>query len=100
MSFVPNEIQYADEPLAFSQNVVHASDKAQLSPGAVWIIDFYSPWCPTCHALAPQFSRLADVFAAVEATPPLAIMLTHHPHAYNDPYHCLRPCLYRYPNPD
>jgi len=30
--------------------------------GDVWMIDFYTPWCKHCHALKPQYERVAKMF--------------------------------------
>ncbi|ETL85175.1 hypothetical protein L917_15196 [Phytophthora nicotianae] len=29
----------------------------------VWLVDFYSPWCPHCRQFAPQWEEVANVYA-------------------------------------
>ncbi|KAI9905644.1 hypothetical protein PsorP6_013947 [Peronosclerospora sorghi] len=32
----------------------------------VWLVDFYSPWCPHCRRFAPQLEQLANWYSDVE----------------------------------
>ncbi|KAI9995168.1 hypothetical protein PInf_012215 [Phytophthora infestans] len=32
----------------------------------VWLVDFYSPWCPHCRQFAPQWEEVANVYAKVK----------------------------------
>ena len=65
LCFGGNEIDYPDESLAFGEAVTQLKDSSWLSSPAVWVLDFYSPWCPTCHQFAPEFSMLAASFTSV-----------------------------------
>ncbi|KAL4124780.1 hypothetical protein PRIC2_008374 [Phytophthora ramorum] len=31
----------------------------------VWLVDFYSPWCPHCRQFGPQWEEVANVYAQV-----------------------------------
>ncbi|KAG3121127.1 hypothetical protein PI124_g677 [Phytophthora idaei] len=33
----------------------------------VWLVDFYSPWCPHCRQFGPQWEEVANVYAGVDA---------------------------------
>ncbi|OWZ17937.1 Thioredoxin [Phytophthora megakarya] len=33
----------------------------------VWLVDFYSPWCPHCRQFAPQWEEVGKVYADVDA---------------------------------
>ncbi|POM59274.1 Thioredoxin-like protein [Phytophthora palmivora] len=33
----------------------------------VWIVDFYSPWCPHCRQFAPQWEQVGTVYADIDA---------------------------------
>jgi thiol-disulfide isomerase/thioredoxin len=61
-AYTLDEINYADESLPFGKAVSHLKKTGWLEKPGVWVVDFYSPWCPTCHLLAPEFSRLAAAF--------------------------------------
>ncbi|KAL3666733.1 hypothetical protein V7S43_008356 [Phytophthora oleae] len=33
----------------------------------VWLVDFYSPWCPHCRQFGPQWEEVANVYGSVES---------------------------------
>ncbi|GMF12819.1 unnamed protein product [Phytophthora lilii] len=33
----------------------------------VWLVDFYSPWCPHCRQFGPQWEEVANVYADVDS---------------------------------
>ncbi|KAG7392619.1 hypothetical protein PHYPSEUDO_015007 [Phytophthora pseudosyringae] len=33
----------------------------------VWLVDFYSPWCPHCRQFGPQWEEVANVYANVNS---------------------------------
>lgn len=39
-------------------------DAALNDSQTVWLVDFYSPWCPHCRQFGPQWEQVANVYAA------------------------------------
>ncbi|KAJ8556678.1 hypothetical protein ON010_g9287 [Phytophthora cinnamomi] len=57
-------------PLFASSKMVKSLDvdsfSAMLNDSqTVWLVDFYSPWCPHCRQFAPQWEEVANVYADV-----------------------------------
>jgi thiol oxidase len=48
-------IQLSNE--SFQEQVIDAKDQ-------VWLVDFYSPWCPHCRRFAPEWENVASYYAS------------------------------------
>ncbi|GMF19017.1 unnamed protein product [Phytophthora fragariaefolia] len=82
-------------PLFAASSLVKSLDAASFGAArndsqTVWLVDFYSPWCPHCRQFAPQWEELARVYAdaggvqlgAVDCTQQNAICDQEDVHAY------------------
>ncbi|KAE9131276.1 hypothetical protein PF010_g3559 [Phytophthora fragariae] len=45
---------------------VYSFDAMLKDTQTVWLVDFYSPWCPHCRQFAPQWEEVANVYADVK----------------------------------
>jgi thiol oxidase len=59
-------------PLFTTSKVVRTLDSdnfdAMLNDtSTVWLVDFYSPWCPHCRQFGPQWEEVANVYAPVDS---------------------------------
>lgn len=59
-------------PLFTTSTVVHTLNSSNFDAilddsQTVWLVDFYSPWCPHCRQFAPQWEEVASVYGSVES---------------------------------
>ncbi|EDW11320.1 protein disulfide-isomerase A6 homolog [Drosophila mojavensis] len=40
-------------------------DSTVLQDDAIWVVQFYAPWCSYCHALVPEYKQLAKALKGV-----------------------------------
>merc|ERR1719299_240668 len=55
---------YASEPDVVPLTAANFNDRVMKSD-AVWLVEFYAPWCGHCKALTPHWKKAADILKGV-----------------------------------